>query len=339
MTDYKDPNRIDTGELEMVHPDSVADVTDESVAEETLVLNTEEEVLSVNEEHIVDEDSNVEEETFETEGGTVFENVEPEEQIIIENDEEFTPDTEPSTEFEQDETTEPENEYEPEESEYTTVDDEADEEPFAYDEEDEEDPYAHVDFPGVRRAFRGYNVEDIDNFLIPLVESYNEIQNARKQSDTRINDLTMEVASLLNEKEELEARVERLENFTLTDEIKHELHEAEQQSRKIIMEAKAQAKTIIKDSREKAKEIKNEAVLHNKELATKAREQRQEILNKSRAKAIEIKEKAHHDAEALIEKINTDLAEAKEYIAKRHEVHNKLQEFYKAQHQYLIDRG
>lgn len=304
-------------------PDQINDVTDESVAEETLVVNAELEA-EFEEAHPAHHDD-VEDMT-ESFVDEAFANAEPEaveyaEEVPVEN------------------TVEVED---------------------AADSVADEDLYPQFEVPSIRRSFRGYNMDDIDNLVLPLVEEYNNIQKMRAVEAKHMNDLTTEVARLV-------ARVEELENFNVDDTVHSKINEAEHEAKVIIHKATEKAKDIVASSRERAKDAvaktnvkKNEILekakhkaeeivaksndkLHNAEqiLAdelAKIHSQGEEIKTKAKEKAETILAKAKEDAKNLKAETNAELAEAKKYIAKRHEVHNRLQDFYKAQSDLLSNR-
>lgn len=274
MTNNNSENldRIDTGELEVIKVDQVSDVTDESVAGETLVLNAEIEAeaeeLDVPSEAIVEDIAD----------SIIDEALEESEEISV-----------------------------------------------------EEDLYAAVQLPRIRRGFRGYNVEDIDNFVLPLIDSYNELQETRKNESEYLADL---VAQAEQDKETIES----LRNFVLTDEVNKVLEQAHEDAKAKILVAEEEAKHIIDKAKLTAKEVVSEGREKNKQAREDIKVRKAAVLAKAHERADEIVAKAKAHAEELVEKTNEDLAEAKEYIAQRHEVHNKLQDFYKSQSDFLSKR-
>lgn len=294
-------DRIDTGELAIVHPDQIADVTDESVAEETLVVNAELEA-----EAIAEQDEPHAHETVAD--------------VVIDDD------------------------YPADETVDKVVEDVIESEEVAEAAEDLadealEDGFVPVALPHIRRGFRGYNVDDIDSFVIPLIKDFNNLQQ-----DVKL--LNEENAQLLAQAEEDRKTIEALRNFNITDEVKNILDNAHANTKVIIADAESRAKEIIADGKNKAKEAREAVNVHKQEIVAKAREKAHEVAEQSKhvkdaakADAKEIIEKAKVKAEEIIAKTNEELVEAKEYIAKRHEVHNSLQEFYKAQSDFLSNRG
>lgn len=290
-------DRIDTGELAIVHPDQIADVTDESVAEETLVINAELEAEAIAEQ----EEPHVHE--------TVAD-------VVIDDD------------YPVDETVE---EVVEDVIEAETAEDLVD--------EVSEYNFVPVALPHIRRGFRGYNVDDIDSFVIPLLEEHNELRKDFKE-------LTEANALLLEQVEENKKSIESLRHFNITDEVQTILKDAHANTKVIVADAEARAKEIIAEGKLKAKEARDGVIAHKKEAIEKAREKAHEVAEQSKhvkeaakLEAKEIIEKAKLEAKEIISKTNSELSEAKEYIAKRHEVHNSLQEFYKAQSDFLSNRG
>ena len=303
-------------------PDQIADVTDESVAEETLVVNEElkaefEETHPVSHNEVEDMDESFVDESFIDAEPEEVEAVEIEEPVAVEIEE-------------------------------------------AADSIVDEDLYPEFVLPPIRRSFRGYNMDDIDNHVLPLVEEFNKIQKARSMEAKHMDDLTAEVARLI-------ARVEELENFNINDVVEGTINEAQHEAKVIIHNATEKAKKIVATSREKTKqsvaktnakknEILDKAKRKAEEITTKANDKLQnseqilademakihaqgdEIKNKAKEKAEIILAKAKEDVKNLKDETKAELAEAKKYIAKRHEVHNRLQDFYKAQSDLLSNR-
>ena len=263
MTNNNSENldRIDTGELTIVTPDQVEDVTDESVAGETLVVNAE---------------------------------------IAAEAEE-------------------------------SSVEDLSTQESDNLSEELNSQEHEIVQLPRIRRSFRGYSVEDIDNFVLPLINSYNELQKARASEAAQMSEL-------IKAAEENKQEIASLQNFVITDEVEKVLHSAHEEAKGIILVAEEEAKHIINKAKNTAKEIIAEAREKNKHASEDIKVRKANVLAKAHERADEIVSKAKAQAEHLVEKTNEELAEAKEYIAARHEVHNKLQDFYKAQSDFLSKR-
>lgn len=280
MTNNNSENldRIDTGELEVIKVDQVSNVTDESVAGETLVVNAE---IEAEAEEVTEAEAIVEDAA-----GGVSDDASDGEVEIVEELEELAV---------------------------------------------EEDSYPHVQLPRIRRGFRGYNVEDIDNFVLPLIDSYNELQETRKNESEYLADL---VAQAEQDKETIES----LRNFVLTDEVNKVLEQAHEDAKAKILVAEEEAKHIIDKAKLTAKEVVSEGREKNKQAREDIKVRKAAVLAKAHERADEIVAKAKAHAEELVEKTNEDLAEAKEYIAQRHEVHNKLQDFYKSQSDFLSKR-
>mgnify|MGYP000190917053 FL=1 len=323
----EDLDRIDTGELSIITPDTVADVTDESVAEETVVINAEleGEALAEEESHaretsadFVVDDSVLEESLGELDNEMIEEAVDSLDDydgIIVM----------------------------------------------------EEKLHEETEVPSFRHGFRGYNVNEVDAFLVPLVEKVNSLEHAQILAESHISDLTSEVARLLEQVEENKATIATINNFNLTDEVKVVLEKAELDAKAIIINAKNKVKELVQANKDKDKTILDKAheraekiiakakmeadfkvaksedkLKHAEEIIAKEIERAHDasvkVKDKAKAESEKIIEKAHAHAEKIIEDTNAKLVEAKEYIAQRHEVHNRLQDFYKSQREFLSNR-
>ena len=251
--------------------DEIADVTDESVSVETLVVASE-----VEAEQVVE---------------TAEENL-----------------GEPSVDFEED---------------HSDIEDAAD--TVASD-------YVPITVPLIHKSFRGYNMNQIDNFVLPLVDRFNEMQSDRLKEKEQLEALKLEL-------EANKEKIAHLESFTITDEVKKVLAQAAEEAKEIVVEAHAHGKEIIEEARAKKNEAVEKAKAKTVHSVEKAAEQSEKIKEHAKTEAEKIIAKAKAEAEKITAKVNDELAEAKEYIAKRHEVHSKLQDFYKAQGDFLANRG
>ena len=127
----------------------------------------------------------------------------------------------------------------------------------------------------------------------------------------------------------------------------------------MLVDAKLKAKELLAENKEKDKAILEKAhqradsiiaiaksedkLKHAEEVTVKeierAHNNANKVKEKAEAEAEKIVAKAKVQAEKIVEDTNAKLAEAREYIAQRKEVHARLQDFYKAQRDFLSNRG
>lgn len=100
-----------------------------------------------------------------------------------------------------------------------------------------------------RRSFRGYNQEEVDDFLAKIVSKYEDLYQENKELQEQIKQLEKELRQYQNKESDIYGLI------TLTRETASEAKEvANQQAQAIIEEANVKANVIMEEARFKAKQ-------------------------------------------------------------------------------------
>ncbi|MFB5066306.1 MAG: DivIVA domain-containing protein [Candidatus Wallacebacter cryptica] len=117
-----------------------------------------------------------------------------------------------------------------------------------------------------KRSFRGYNEEEVDEFLSRIVSEYENVVQQNKDLKEEIKKLEEELRQFQNKESDIYGLI------TLTRETVSEAKEvANQQAQSIIDEANLKAKVIIDEAKFKAKQILQENTEQLEQLQQKVR--------------------------------------------------------------------
>ncbi|MFC3927862.1 DivIVA domain-containing protein [Streptococcus caprae] len=111
------------------------------------------------------------------------------------------------------------------------------------------------------KKFRGYDVEEVNEFIDIVVNDYENLVRLNKQQDSRIKDLEDRLAYYDNMKESLTQSVilaqetaEKVKN-SAQDESTNIVNKANYDANHLIEEAKAKANQILRDATDNAKQV------------------------------------------------------------------------------------
>ena len=105
-----------------------------------------------------------------------------------------------------------------------------------------------------KRSIRGYNEEEVDDFLAKIVGHYETVYQENRRLQEEIESLKKELSKKVNQEQDV------LDLISLTKQTADEIKElTNKQVENVLDEAKAEASVIVAEARSQAKQILSEA--------------------------------------------------------------------------------
>lgn len=200
-----------------------------------------------------------------------------------------------------------------------------------------------------KNALRGYNPEEVDEFIHEvarrwneLVSKYNEsleqsehlhqsLQYYRNMEQTIQNALVLAEKTAAETKQNAEVAATEKRDAILKD-VDTLKHNAKVESKKLIDNAKAESTKCLEDARTDSKKLMEDANKKSVAMLSEAKETAKNIVSEAKIKAQDIFNQTQEEASKVLEQAKNQAAEIEEYINElykenQNEIHNMLNSY------------
>lgn len=185
-----------------------------------------------------------------------------------------------------------------------------------------------------KKAFKKYEQDEVDEFVTPLVESFNELLTKFKASEKKIERMSKaqkEVTELRKTIKSLNASIKELEERTPDDDALAIIAEAQLKADSIIANASNEAIRVSNEAEKEAAEVISNAKKDSHETIVYAENEAKSIVVKAKSTSTQIINDAKESASSLKAAAEVLAKSANASLARKEEVIKRMKDFYQSQ--------